>query len=84
MVFVFGSFLLEPTRQIKLFGLGLAMSVFLDATIVRMVLVPATMELLGRLNWWMPAWLDRLVPKLNVEGPVYSPGSGAPASGIAD
>ncbi|MFN0091552.1 MAG: MMPL family transporter [Acidimicrobiales bacterium] len=68
MVFVFGSFLLEANRQIKLFGLGLAMAVLLDATIVRMVLVPATMELLGSRNWWMPAWLDRLIPKLNVEG----------------
>jgi putative drug exporter of the RND superfamily len=68
MVFVFGSFLLEPNRQIKLFGAGLAIAVFLDATIVRMLLVPATMQLLGAKNWWMPKWLDKLVPKLNVEG----------------
>jgi putative drug exporter of the RND superfamily len=68
MVFVFGSFLLEANRQIKLFGLGLAVAVLLDATIVRMLLVPATMELLGDKNWWMPKWLDRIVPKLNVEG----------------
>jgi putative drug exporter of the RND superfamily len=68
MVFVFGSFLLESNRQIKLFGLGLAVAVLLDATIVRMLLVPATMELLGDKNWWMPKWLDRIVPKLNVEG----------------
>lgn len=68
MVFVFGSFLLEPNRQIKLFGVGLATAVFLDATVVRMVLVPATMELLGKINWWLPAWLDRVLPKLNVEG----------------
>ncbi|MGE0730967.1 MAG: MMPL family transporter [Acidimicrobiia bacterium] len=68
MVFVFGSFLLEPNRQIKLFGVGLATAVFLDATVVRMVLVPATMELLGKINWWLPSWLDRLLPRLNVEG----------------
>ncbi len=68
MVFVFGSFLLESNRIIKLFGMGLAVAVLLDATIVRMVLVPATMELLGRRNWWLPAWLDRLLPRINVEG----------------
>jgi putative drug exporter of the RND superfamily len=68
MVFVFGSFLLEADRQIKLFGMGLAVAVLLDATVVRMLLVPATMELLGAKNWWMPKWLDRVIPKLNVEG----------------
>jgi RND superfamily putative drug exporter len=70
MVFVFGSFLLEVDRPIKLFGLGLAVAVLLDATIVRLVLVPATMELLGDRNWWFPHWLDRLLPRLNVEGHV--------------
>jgi RND superfamily putative drug exporter len=68
MVVVFGSFLLDSSRQIKLFGMGLAIAVLLDATIVRMVLVPSTMELLGRANWWIPRWLDRLLPRLNVEG----------------
>ncbi len=68
MVFVFGSFLLESDRVIKLFGLGLASAVLLDATIVRMLLVPATMELLGDRNWWLPQWLDRLLPKIDVEG----------------
>lgn len=68
MVFVFGSFLLEADRQIKLFGVGLAMAVFLDATVVRMILVPATMELLGARNWWLPRWLDRLLPTIDVEG----------------
>jgi putative drug exporter of the RND superfamily len=72
MVFVFGSFLLESNRQIKLFGLGLAMAVFLDATIVRMVLVPATMELLGARNWWLPSWLDKLLPRLDVEGGTHA------------
>jgi RND superfamily putative drug exporter len=68
MVFLFGSFLLESDRVIKLFGLGLAVAVLLDATVVRMLLVPATMELLGDRNWWLPRWLDRLLPEINVEG----------------
>jgi len=66
MVVVFGAFLLEDERVIKLFGVGLAVAVLLDATIVRMVLVPATMELLGRRNWWIPRWLDRVLPRLHV------------------
>ena len=68
MVFVFGSFVLEAERSIKMFGFGLAVAVFLDATVVRMLLVPATMELLGDRNWWLPRWLDRLLPKIDVEG----------------
>ncbi len=68
MVVVFGSFLFEDDRIIKLFGLGLSMAVLLDATLVRMLLVPATMELLGAKNWWLPGWLDRILPNLNVEG----------------
>jgi putative drug exporter of the RND superfamily len=70
MVVVFGSFLLENDRVIKLFGVGLATAVLLDATIVRMLLVPATMELLGDRNWWLPRWLDRILPHIDVEGPV--------------
>jgi putative drug exporter of the RND superfamily len=68
MVLLFGSFLLEADRLIKLFGLGLAVAVLLDATIIRMLLVPATMELLGDSNWWLPRWLDRVLPKVHVEG----------------
>jgi RND superfamily putative drug exporter len=68
MVFLFGSFLLEADRIIKLFGMGLAVAVLLDATVVRMLLVPATMELLGDKNWWMPHWLDKVLPRVNVEG----------------
>ena len=68
MVFVFGSFMLEADRVLKLFGVGLAVAIFLDATIVRMLLVPATMELLGDKNWWLPRWLDRLLPTIDVEG----------------
>ena len=68
MVFVFGSFLLESDRVLKLMGVGLAAAILLDATIVRMLLVPATMELLGDRNWWLPRWLDRILPNLDVEG----------------
>ena len=53
--------------MIKMFGLGLATAIFIDATLVRMVLVPATMELLGDANWWLPRWLDRLLPHLDVD-----------------
>jgi RND superfamily putative drug exporter len=53
---------------IKLFGIGLAGAVLLDATIVRLLLVPATMELLGDKNWWLPKWLDRILPNVAVEG----------------
>jgi RND superfamily putative drug exporter len=67
MVTVFGSFVLGDATTIKLFGLGLATAIFIDATVVRMVLVPATMELLGDRNWWFPRWLDRLIPRLHVE-----------------
>jgi RND superfamily putative drug exporter len=68
MVVVFGSFVFEDDRVLKMFGLGLAVAVLLDATLIRMLLVPATMELLGPRNWWLPRWLDRLVPRLGAEG----------------
>jgi putative drug exporter of the RND superfamily len=70
MIVVFASFVFEDVRDLKLFGLGLAVAVLVDATLVRMVLVPATMELLGERNWWIPRWLDRLLPHVPVEGPV--------------
>jgi RND superfamily putative drug exporter len=68
MVVVFGSFMLEFERTMKMMGTGLAVAILFDATIVRMLLVPATMELLGDRNWWLPAWLDRLLPNVDVEG----------------
>lgn len=68
MVVVFGAFLFEDARVIKLFGVGLGVAVFIDATIVRMMLVPATMELLGSKNWWVPKWLDRILPHIGFEG----------------
>ena len=67
MVVVFASFVFEDNRSIKMFGLGLAVAVFLDATVVRLLLVPAAMELLGARNWWVPGWLDRLLPRLTIE-----------------
>ncbi|MDH4279621.1 MAG: MMPL family transporter, partial [Acidimicrobiia bacterium] len=78
MVVVFGSFMLEDLREVKLMGMGLALAVLLDATLVRMLLVPATMELLGARNWWMPAWLDRILPELRVEGHRPQPVRGLP------
>jgi RND superfamily putative drug exporter len=68
MVVVFGSFLFERDRVFKLMGTGLATAVLLDATIVRLLLVPATMELLGDRNWWLPSWLGRVLPNIDVEG----------------
>jgi len=68
MVFVFGVFIFDPNVFIKQIGLGLTTAVLVDATIVRMVLVPATMELLGNANWWMPGWLGKLLPEVHIEG----------------
>jgi RND superfamily putative drug exporter len=68
MICVFGSFVInDPLRLLDVFGLGLATAIFIDATLVRMVLVPSVMQVLGRANWWMPAWLDRILPTLGVE-----------------
>ena len=67
MVTVFASFMIGEDRIIKLFGLGLASAVFIDAVIIRSVLVPAVMQLLGARAWWFPGWLDRLLPRLHVE-----------------
>ena len=67
MVAVFLSFSTETDIMLKMAGLGMAVAVFLDATVVRMVLVPATMSLLGRYNWWLPGWLDRILPTIDLE-----------------
>ena len=67
MVAVFTIFAFTGVPQIKEIGVGLAVAIFLDATIVRLVLVPATMELLGDRNWWLPGWLDRLLPDVDFE-----------------
>jgi RND superfamily putative drug exporter len=68
MVFVFGSFLLNGDPTVKQFGVGLAIAVILDATVVRCLLVPALMVLMGKINWFMPRWLDRIVPHVSIEG----------------
>jgi len=68
MVVVFGSFVLGSDRSLQLLGFGLAAAVLIDATIVRLILVPATMELLGDRNWWLPGWLKRVVPAVSFEG----------------
>ena len=66
MISVFLSFVASDQPVVKMLGLGLAVAVAVDATLVRLVLVPATMELLGTANWWFPKWLDRIVPHLDV------------------
>jgi putative drug exporter of the RND superfamily len=68
MVFVFGSFVLNGDPTVKQFGVGLAVAVILDATIVRCLLVPALMVLTGKANWYMPRWLDRILPRISIEG----------------
>jgi putative drug exporter of the RND superfamily len=67
MIAVFLSFVASPIPEIKMFGLGLAVAVAVDSTIVRMMLVPAVMEILGKANWWFPAWLERILPKITIE-----------------
>lgn len=68
MVCVFGSFVLGSSRELQLFGFGLAFAVLIDATVVRMILAPSIMELLGDRNWWLPRWLDRMLPRVTIEG----------------
>jgi RND superfamily putative drug exporter len=85
MVLVFGSFILGGQVIIEMFGLGLAAAVLLDALIVRTIIVPSVMLLLGKANWWLPAALDRLLPHLNVEGDANDPAVGhAPAKAPRD
>ncbi|HTA06381.1 MAG TPA: MMPL family transporter, partial [Solirubrobacteraceae bacterium] len=81
MVFVFGSFVLNGDPTIKQFGVGLAVAVILDATVVRCLLVPALMLLMGRVNWWMPKWLERIVPHVSIEGAEFFKARDAAAAG---
>jgi RND superfamily putative drug exporter len=76
MVVVFLAFLAAPDVFLKLFGIGLASAIFLDATLVRMVLVPAVMQLLGKWNWWIPNWLEKVLPRLDVEHVGLRPAEG--------
>ncbi len=71
MVCVFSSFVLNGNATVKQFGVGLSMAIAVDATLVRCLLVPAVMVLLGRRAWWLPGWLDRWVPHLSIEGEEY-------------
>jgi len=75
MMVVFLSFVSDPSPFVKMIGLGLATAIALDATVVRMVLVPATMALMGKANWWLPGWLDRLLPHISIDAdsPVHPP-----------
>jgi RND superfamily putative drug exporter len=68
MVAVFSAFVLNEDPMLRMMGLGLAVAILLDATIVRLTLVPATMTLLGHANWWLPSWLSRIVPRIGLEG----------------
>ena len=67
MIVVFGAFLLSPDRMLKQFGLGLAVAVLLDALLIRCVIVPAVLRLLGNRAWWLPRSLDRILPKIKLE-----------------
>jgi RND superfamily putative drug exporter len=78
MVAVFGAFALSDDIALKLIGIGLAAAIAIDATLVRMVLVPAVMQLLGDRSWWLPRWLDRVLPRAELERPIPQP---APATG---
>jgi RND superfamily putative drug exporter len=84
MVCVFGSFVIgDPLRILAVFGLGLAVAVLIDATVVRMVLVPAVMQLLGPVNWWLPRWIGRAIPSLAIEPNVDHLAGGAPVGTVS-
>ena len=71
MVCVFTSFVLNGNPIVKEFGVGLAVAIAIDSTLVRCLLVPAVMVLLGKRAWWLPRWLDRIVPHISIEGEEY-------------
>jgi putative drug exporter of the RND superfamily len=84
MVTVFASFMLGDERIIKLFGLGLSSAVLIDAIVIRTMLVPAIMQILGKRAWWFPGWLDRILPRLHVESDEPLHPSGEPAYSESD
>jgi RND superfamily putative drug exporter len=84
MAVVFLSFVANPSPLAKMMGLGLASAILIDATIVRMLLVPATMALMGRWTWWLPRWLDRRLPHVGLEPPVVAERPATPARATAD
>jgi putative drug exporter of the RND superfamily len=73
MVAVFLAFLVSEEIFLKLLGVGMATAIFLDATVVRMVLVPALMQIFGRANWWIPDWLDHRLPRFDLERTAAAP-----------
>jgi putative drug exporter of the RND superfamily len=83
MVCVFASFVLSGDPVVKEFGVGLAIAIAIDSTVVRCLLVPAVMELMGKWAWWMPAWLDRIVPRISIEGEEYFEARDAAAAAAA-
>ena len=80
MIAVFAAFIPSPDVVLKVIGVGMASAILIDATVVRLLLVPAVMHLLGKWNWWAPEWLDRRLPQLHVEGrpEIHLPGQRAP------
>jgi putative drug exporter of the RND superfamily len=83
MVCVFASFVLSGDPVVKEFGVGLAVAIAIDSTVVRCLLVPAVMELMGKWAWWMPTWLERVVPKISIEGSEYFEARDAAAAAAA-
>jgi putative drug exporter of the RND superfamily len=83
MVCVFASFILSGDPVVKEFGVGLAVAIAIDSTLVRCLLVPAVMVLLGKKAWWMPRWLDRVVPHVSIEGEEYFAARDAAAAAAA-
>lgn len=82
MISVFSAFILTDDPTTKMFGLGLAVAVLLDATVVRMIMVPATMVLLREGNWWLPKWLDQIIPNVDIEGANLERSLGHHAEGV--
>jgi len=68
MIVVFSSFVLDPDPTVKMLAVGMAAAVLIDASVIRMILVPSVMSLLERHAWWIPKWLDRITPDLDIEG----------------
>jgi len=68
MIAVFSAFIPSTDIALKVIGIGMAAAILIDATVIRMLLVPAVMHLLGDRNWWLPAWLDRALPEVHIEG----------------
>ncbi|MCH7230240.1 MMPL family transporter [Glycomyces sp. L485] len=70
---MFGAFMLSEARLLQQFGIGLAVAIFIDAIVIRCLLVPAIMKIMGRAAWWMPRWLDRVLPHVTVEPEAEAP-----------